>query len=125
MLYAIFCYDSEEAVEAWTPEEDEAAIAKLLAVQDELRAEGRLGPVARLGGTAKAKTVRKAASLRVLDGPFAEAKEALLGFYVVSCETEADALDAATRLARASSSEGAFEVRPLRYFDAGALASGA
>lgn len=116
MLYAILCYDQEEVVSAWTKEQDDAAIAKLMVVQDKLAKQGRLGPVARLMPTTAATTLRKGAKPIVLDGPFAETKEQLLGFYVVECASLEDALEAARELAQASSSNGAYEVRPISLF---------
>src|SRR5688500_19574225 len=82
MLYAILCYDSEKTVASWSKEQDDAAIAKLEVVQHKWAAEGRLGPVARLMTTDHAKTLRKGRSSFVVDGPFAETKEQLLGFFV-------------------------------------------
>ena len=122
MMYAILCYDSEEVVCAWTKEQDEAAIASLMKVQDKLAREGRLGPVARLMDTTAATTIRKAKEPLVIDGPFAETKEQLLGFYLVECESLEQAIEAAKDLARASSSTGAFEIRPLRLFRPGSVA---
>ena len=121
MLYAILCYDSEEVVGAWTREEDDAVMARLGAVQERLAAQGRLGPVARLLPTTAATTLRKGKDPVVLDGPFAETKEQLLGFYIVDCDSLDDALEAAKDLARASSSAGAYEVRPLRLYRPGSL----
>ena len=54
----------------------------------------------------------------VIDGPFAEAKEQILGFYVIDCESEDEALSIAGELGRANPG-GAFEVRPMLYFDPG------
>lgn len=119
MLYAILCYDSEDVVGSWSKEEDDAVMAKLAVVQQKLRDEGRLGPVARLLPTTAATTIRKGREPLVLDGPFAETKEQLLGFYVVDCSSLDQALDTARDLARASSSAGAFEVRPLSFFNPG------
>jgi hypothetical protein len=117
MLYAILCYDSEEVVCAWTKEEDDAAVAKLDAVSRKLASEGRLGPVARLMPTTTSTTLRKGSKEEiVIDGPFAETKEQLLGFFIVECESLDAAIDTARELARASSSAGCFEVRPLRVF---------
>lgn len=121
MLYAILCYDSEDVVGAWTKAEDDAVMVKLGAVQEKLAAQGRLGPVARLLPTTAATTIRKGAEPLVLDGPFAETKEQLLGFYVVECQDLDAALDVARDLAKASSSAGAFEIRPLSVFRPGAL----
>lgn len=116
MLYAILCYDSEDVVGAWTREEDAAAMARLIAVQETWKSQGRLGPVARLMPTTAAVTLRKGAEPVVLDGPFAETKEQLLGFYLVECADLDGALDAARDLAKASSSAGAYEVRPVMMF---------
>jgi hypothetical protein len=119
MLYAILCYDSEEVVGAWSAETETAVMARLGAVQDRLRAEGRLGPVARLMPTTAATTVRKGAEPLVLDGPFAETKEQLLGFYVVDCDSLDAAIEVAAELGRASGSAGAHEVRPLMLYQPG------
>src|SRR5260370_42708013 len=81
MQYAILCYESEETVDAWTKEQDDAVVAALGVVQDKLRKQKRLGPVARLMPTTTATTVRKGKEAIVLDGPFAETKEQLLGFF--------------------------------------------
>lgn len=119
MMYAILCYDSEEVVSAWTKEQDEAAVGALNKVSEKLAREGRLGPVARLMPTTAATTIRKAKDPLVLDGPFAETKEQLLGFFLVECESLEQAIEAAKEYARASSSAGAFEIRPLRLFRPG------
>ena len=116
MLYAILCYDSEETVFSWSKEQDDAVVAKLMAVQDDLARENKLGPVVRLEATKAAKTLRKGKQTTIVDGPFAETKEALLGFFIVDCATEEEALAAARDLAAASGSAGAYEVRPLRLF---------
>lgn len=116
MLYAILCYDSEDSVGEWTPEKEAEVMARLRAVQVTLTAQGRLGPVARLQPSTSAKTIRKGAQAMVLDGPFAETKEQLLGFYVVECASIEAALDVAQDLARASGSAGALEVRPIMEF---------
>ena len=116
MLYAILCYNDERVVEGWTKEEDDAVIAKRMAVQQKLAAQGRLGPVARLMPTTAATTIRSSGREPViLDGPFAETKEQLLGFYIVDCPTLDHAIDAARQL-KEGEAVGAFEIRPLRFF---------
>jgi hypothetical protein len=116
MLYAILCYDSEDVVGSWTKEQDAAVIAKLDVVQDKLKKEGRLGPVARLLPTTSATTIRKGRETVVIDGPFAETKEQLLGFYIVECASLEQAIETAKELGVASSTNGCFEIRPLMLF---------
>jgi len=123
MLYAILCYDSEEVVGAWSKQTDAAVMERLGVVQEKLAKQGRLGPVARLMPTTAATTVRKGAEPLVLDGPFAETKEQLLGFYVVDCESLEDAIEVAADLGRASGSAGAHEVRPLMVYRPGSAGS--
>jgi hypothetical protein len=123
MQYAILCYNSEDVVCSWTKEEDDAVMAKLLVVQDRLAKSGRLGPVARLMPTTAATTLQKGQDPPlVIDGPFAETKEQLLGFYVVDCQALEEALEIARELAKVNPS-GSYEVRPIAsYFPPGARA---
>src|SRR5260370_17481095 len=87
MLYAILCYHDEDFTGSWTKEQDAAVMQKLAVVQDKLTKQGRLGPVARLLPTTSATTLRKDDPPLVLDGPFAETKEQLLGSSIADCKT--------------------------------------
>jgi Uncharacterized protein conserved in bacteria len=117
MLYAILCYNEENAVSQWTAEEDAACMERLGAVQAKMSAKGKLGPVVRLWNTDEAKTLRKVnGDAVVLDGPFAETKEQFLGFYVADCADMDEALAFAGELAKANPGLGCYEIRPLRYF---------
>ena len=120
MLYAILAYHVEAEVMSWTPEEDAALMTNLLAVHDRLNANKLLGPTARLGGTAKARTLRGPGAGMVLDGPFAETKEQLLGFYVVDCASEDAALDVARDLRRVNPT-AVYEIRPIALYLPGAV----
>ena len=115
MLYAILCYNDEDAVGAWTKEQDDKVMADLAAAQKKLAAKGRLGPVVRLLPTTAATTFRKEPPL-VIDGPFAETKEQLLGFYIVERDTLDGAIEAARELAKANPGLGAYEIRPIGTF---------
>jgi hypothetical protein len=117
MLYGVFCYHDEALVNSWSKAEDDAVIAKRRAVTEKVQAKGKLGPVARLMPTTAAVTVRNGKDGLVVDGPFAETKEQLLGFYVVDCNTLDEAIAFARDLGKGES--GSFEIRPLRLFDAG------
>lgn len=119
MLYAILCYDHEDVVEAWTKEQDAAVMERLDAVQQKLRKQGKMGPVARLLPTTAATTVRKGKGTMVIDGPFAETKEQLLGFYIVDCASLDEAVATAKELGAASGSNGSYEIRPLRLYRPG------
>jgi len=113
MLYAILCYNSEDVVGSWSKEEDDACMARLMRVQEKLVRQGKLGPVARLLPTTAATTLRRNRDEPlVIDGPFAETKEQLLGFYVVDCEALDETLDIARELAAANPG-GAYEIRPI------------
>ncbi|HYW59613.1 MAG TPA: YciI family protein [Xanthobacteraceae bacterium] len=119
MLYAILCYHDETAVAAWSKEEEDAVMAKLGTVQEKLAKQGRLGPVARLLPTTAATTLRKDREPPlVIDGPFAETKEQLLGFYIIDCASLEDALATARDLGQANPG-GAYEIRPLLLFQPG------
>jgi hypothetical protein len=118
MLYAILCYHDEDFVGSWSKDQDEAVLKKLAVVQDKLASQGRLGPVARLLPTTAAATLRKEDPPLVLDGPYAETKEQLLGFYIVDCKNLDDALDVARELGAANPG-GAYEVRPVGVFRPG------
>jgi len=117
MLYAILCYNSEAAVGSWSKQYHDETMARLLAVHDKLAKQGRMGPVARLLPTTAATTLRKGGREDlVIDGPFAETKEQLLGFYVVDCASLDQAIETAKELAKANPGTGSYEIRPVAQF---------
>src|SRR5580698_3491839 len=123
MLYAFLCYNNEDAVFSWSQEQDDAVMDALHKVHEPLQKAGRFGPAVRLMPTTAATTLRKDSDPPlVLDGPFAETKEQLLGFYVIECEGLEAALDVAKDLAKANPG-GSYEVRPLKLFLPGSLAT--
>lgn len=115
MLYAILAYHVEDELLEWTPEEDAAVVAKVIEVQAPLRASGHLGPAARLDDTQKARTLRGPGPGIVLDGPFAETKEQLLGFHLVEYDTDDEAI-AAARLLRQVNPSAVHEIRPVKLY---------
>ncbi len=124
MQYAILCYHDEKVTCAWSQEHDDAIMNKLGVVMERLTKERKLGPVARLLPTTAATTLRKDREPPiVVDGPFAETKEQLLGFYIVDCASLDEVLDIARELG-AVNPGGAYEIRPVgMFFDASAVAS--
>jgi len=121
MLYAILCYDREDVTGAWSQEQEAVVMARLHAVEDKLANAGRLGPVARLLPTTAATTVRKGGDQLVIDGPFAETKEQLLGFFIIDCASLDQAIETAKELGRANGGEGAYELRPLLAYQPGTV----
>ncbi|HEX2724755.1 MAG TPA: YciI family protein [Beijerinckiaceae bacterium] len=114
MLYAVLCYNDEKVVGSWTKEEDDAVMGRLDVVHQKLKKEGKLGPAARLLPTTAATTLRKSQDL-VLDGPYAETKEQLLGFYIIDVAGLEEGLEVARALTRANPG-GAYELRPISLF---------
>src|SRR5690349_14346088 len=93
MLYAMLCYHHEDVVCAWSKDEDDAVMQRLQAVQEPWAKAGKLGPMARVLPTTAATTLRKDSDPPlVVDGPFAETKEQLLGFYVIDAKDLEEAL---------------------------------
>jgi hypothetical protein len=108
-------YHVEDVVMSWTAAEDAAVMTDLNKVHDRLNRDGRLGPAARLGATQSAFTLRGPGAGVVIDGPFAETKEQLLGFYVVDCASRDAAIEAARDLRKANPT-AVYEIRPVRLY---------
>ena len=116
MMYAVLCYNDEKAVWSWSKQEEAAVMARLEEVRVRLTKTGKMGPALRLLPTTAAKTLRKTQDPPlVIDGPFAETKEQLLGFYVIDVADLDAALDVARELA-AVNPGGAYEVRPIALY---------
>lgn len=112
MLYTLLCYNKEDVVWSWSKAEDAAVMARLSVVHERLVAEGKLGPSLRLLPTTAAATLRGDV---VIDGPFAETREQLLGFYVIDVADLEAALDVARQLSAANPTS-IYEVRPIALY---------
>jgi hypothetical protein len=111
-------YGDASRWEAFSDAEREAVYDRYRAFGDEGRAAGVVQGGAELGPTRDATTVRvRSDETLVTDGPYAEVKEALGGYYLLECSSVEEALDWAARIPGAE--HGAVEVRPL-YVDEGA-----
>ncbi len=117
MLYAILCYNDEASVFAWTKEEDAAVMGRLNVVHEKWEAKGKLKPSLRLLPTSAATTLRKKDN-EVLDGPYAETKEQLLGFYIIEVDSLEEGLEFARELTAANPG-GAYELRPIMLYNPG------
>jgi hypothetical protein len=84
------------------------------ALQVEAAARGELHAVARLDATAKASTVAvRGGTHDVIDGPYIETKEWLVGFYLLDCDTEEAALERARTIC--TDEDHVVEVRPVTW----------
>ncbi|WP_103355181.1 YciI family protein [Amycolatopsis sp. CA-128772] len=109
MKYVVLIYGNPESRAAWEGMSDEQRAAGLALYQqlnDDLDASGERIVSERLAFPELTKRVGI-----TTDGPFAEAKEFLAGFYLLDCESEERALEIAHRIPEASF--GAVEVRPV------------
>jgi len=113
--YMALIYADEEVWAGFADDQREAAYEQYRAFGREAEAAGVIAGGHELGPTRDATTVRvRGDETLVTDGPYAEVKEALGGFYVLECASLDDALDWAARIPGAE--HGAVEVRPV-YFD--------
>jgi len=112
MLYTVLCYNKEDVVWSWSKQEDEAVMSRLAVVHEKLVKNGKLGPSLRLLPTTAATTLRDKI---VIDGPFAETKEQLLGFYILDVADLEEALDIARQLSAANPTS-TYEIRPVALY---------
>lgn len=115
MQYLALIYADEEAWAGFGEAEREAAYDLYRAFSRDAEQAGVLAGGNELGPTRDATTVRvRNEEALVTDGPYAEVKEALGGFYVLECDSMEQAIDWAARIPGAA--HGAVEVRPV-YVD--------
>ncbi len=112
MKYLLAIY-ADEAEWAELGEDDRAAMyVEYARFAEDMGRRGMMIDGAELRPTAAATTVRvREGRTLVTDGPFAETKEQLGGYFVVECDSIDDAIEAAGRMPTAR--HGCIEVRPL------------
>src|SRR2546423_15076468 len=116
MKYAITIYADESQRESATPEEEQQVSQAYGGVPQEMEQKGVLVAGDGLYPTATATTVRvRDGEREVTDGPFAETKEALGGFYVLDVKDLDEAIDWAAK--SPGSQQGSIEIRPVMVFD--------
>lgn len=112
MQYLLMLYAEEGGWSRMSPAEQEQGIAAYGAYTQALKTAGALVGSNRLQGTANATTVRVAkGKSQVLDGPYADSKEQLAGYYLIDVADLDAALAWAARCPGAS--HGIVEVRPV------------
>jgi hypothetical protein len=114
VTYVLLIYRTAQPSEPISDEAARNALAGHRAVQAEAHARGELHAVAQLGEPSRAVTVRRGPTAHeVTDGPYIETKEWLVGFYLVDCTSEAEAIERAKQIA--PDSNHCVEVRPVAW----------
>jgi len=112
MRYALLICTEEAADEALSPDELSARMAKYASFGEEMGRRGVLQGGERLRPTTDATTVRvRDGEVLTSDGPFAETKEQIGGFYLVDCANLDEAIEVASKIPGAHT--GSVEVRPI------------
>ena len=110
MRYAMFVCGEEGA--ALSPAEERERLDAFAAFRADMEARGVLVALQRLAPTSAATTVKKRdGGLVIADGPFAETKEQIAGFYILECKDLDEAIELASR--NPAAEFGTIEVRPV------------
>jgi len=114
-MYYMFLIYSREHPSTFTPEQIDELRNGHRAVMEDASQKGVLVGYAGLKSTSTASTVRiKDGRPVTLDGPFAETKEQLAGYYIIDCKDLDEALGWAARIpSKCKGGEGCIEVRPV------------
>jgi hypothetical protein len=116
MKYALTIYNDDAQREAATDEERQAVSQAYAVVTQEMQEKGVMLAGEGLYPTQTATTVRvRDGEKNVTDGPFAETKEQLGGFYVIDVKNLDEAIEWAAKIPGAET--GSVEVRPVMIFD--------
>ena len=116
MKYLCLIYDEETVIDAMPKGEADAFMGEYMAFTDDIRASGQYIVGEALQPVATATTVRiRNGKLSTTDGPFAETKEQLGGFYLIEARDLNEAIQVAAKIP--SARIGSIEVRPVVDFD--------
>jgi hypothetical protein len=114
VTYALLIYRSLPPSIPLPARDERTAMAGHRALQAQASAKGELHTVARLDDRAAARSVRPAGGAHeITDGPYIESKEWLVGFYLLDCDSEEQAIERA-RMLCPDPSHGV-EVRPVTW----------
>jgi hypothetical protein len=116
MRYMLLIYTQEEHAENMTPDEYQSIAMIHRDVMGETERLGILKGAEPLASTSTATTVRmKDGRAMVTDGPFAETKEQLAGYYLLDCQNLDEAIQWASKIPTAcGGGDGCIEIRPIR-----------
>ena len=116
MQYMLLIYRSEDLIREQSPEQFGAIMDEFAAFDELLEGRGAVRSTEALHPTSTATTVRvRDGKTLTTDGPFAETKEQLGGYYVIEAKDLDEAIDLAAKLPIARL--GSIEIRPVRTFE--------
>ena len=116
MQYLLLIYEDESVAQARSDADNQELIADYMAFGAEIRSSGKMIAGDALQPTATATTVRVRGDEAVLtDGPFAETKEQLGGYYLIEAADLDEACAIAAKIPTAKT--GSVEVRPIMVFE--------
>ncbi len=120
MRYMLLIYTEETARGKMPPQEAEKIMAGHWAVMDETTKLGIFKGAEPLEPTSTAITIRKRnGKALTIDGPFAETKEQLGGYYILDCKDLDEAIHWASQIpVGCGGGEGCVEIRPIREIPA-------
>jgi hypothetical protein len=114
MQYLLLIYNDEKQYWALGDEERDSLHQEYGAFTSSIQESGALVAGGQLQPTSAATSVRvRNSETLVTDGPFAETKEVISGFYLVEADSEARALELAAQVPTVSRMGGVIEVRPI------------
>src|SRR5215467_13310394 len=126
MRYMLLIYTKEDEV-ARASQQDMAAIANgHVSIMADARSKGVLQGAEPLAPTTTATTVRlENGKTLIIDGPFAETKEQLAGYYILECKDLDEAIAWASKIpTECGGLQGCVEIRPMRFMNDGKLYPG-
>ena len=116
MLYALLIYQAEETLAAMDQEELDTMLAQHGVVHSTTKGDGTFRAADKLAHSSVATTLKtRAGDTEVFDGPYAETKEQLVGFYLVDCANLDEAIDKAKLIPQGEM--GGVEIRPISFHE--------
>ena len=113
MKYLLLCCHEEKTLASMSESECVAVMEETMAYCEALKQSGHLNAVEQLEPVQRAMTVRvRSGKLLVTDGPFAETKEQIGGFFLIDAKDLNEAIQVASKFP--SARFGSLEVRPVK-----------
>ena len=113
MKYMLLIYDDEKAWPKFSDTERQQYMGEYMQFTQQIQSGGQYVASSQLHPTSAATSVRVRGKRLVTDGPFAETREQLLGYYLIEARDLDEAIAIAARIPSARSPLGVIEVRPL------------